>query len=295
MLNRRDFLGHSLLFLSGCTVAQTTKPVLTNQVNRPSRLRFAVTDISGTDELEQDFGPFRQTLEAVLELPVEFFPVDNFLDAAPALLANELDFAMAGPSEYLLLKARANAVPIAGVTRPDYSSVFVTRADSGIVTLSDLKDKKIAMWKEGATAGHIVPTKMLLDAGLQPGAYEVLMLGKDGVDAMLDGQTDAWVTSRTRYKKVIIRELERENDVTIVAESELLPPDIFVANPNLGEGFLDELRTKLTTNKEILIQALYESEANQKYKESDLVLVEDSDYQALRDSYYAIGQGSAIE
>ena len=110
--------------MGGCTVAQTTNSASTSQVDRPRRLRFAVTDISGADELEQDFGPFRQALETVLELPVEFFPVENFLDAAPAFLANELDFAMAGPSEYLLLKARADAVPIAGVTRPDYYTVF---------------------------------------------------------------------------------------------------------------------------------------------------------------------------
>lgn len=295
MLNRRAFLGYSFLFLGGCTVAQTPNAISTSQINRPSRLRFAVTDISGTDELEQDFGPFRQALETALGLPVEFFPVENFLDAVPALLANELDFAMAGPSEYLLLKARANAVPIVGVTRPDYSSVVVTRVDSDVATLTDLKDKKIAMWSEGATAGHIIPTKMLLDAGLQQDAYETLMLGNDGVTAMLGGKVDAWITSRTRYKKIIIKELGREDEVKIVAESELLPPDIFVASPNLGDEFLNELRTKLTENKEMLIPALYESGANQKYKESDLILVNDSDYQTLRDSYYAIGQGSAIE
>ncbi|MBX2865959.1 MAG: phosphate/phosphite/phosphonate ABC transporter substrate-binding protein [Leptolyngbyaceae cyanobacterium MAG.088] len=294
MLNRRIFLSYSLLFLGGCATAQTTTAVSTSQGNRPSRLRFAVTDISDADELEQDFGPFRQTLEAVLELPVEFFPVANFVDAAPALLANELDFAMAGPSEYLLLKARANAVPIAGVTRSDYYSVFVTLADSDIATLADLKGKKIAMWSEGATAGHIVPTKMLLDAGLQADAYEAPMLGKDSVEALFNGQVDAWVTSHTRYKKTLT-ELGRKDDVKIIAKSEHLPPDIFVASPSLGESFLEELKSKLTTRKDTLIPALYESGANQKFKGSDMILVDDSNYQTLRDTYYAIGYGSAIE
>ncbi|MEO1621318.1 MAG: phosphate/phosphite/phosphonate ABC transporter substrate-binding protein [Cyanobacteria bacterium J06632_3] len=295
MLNRRAFLGYASLFLGGCAVAQTTGSVSTSQPDRPSKLRFAVTDISGTEELEQDFGPFRQALETVLGLPVEFFPVATFIDAVPALLANELDFAMAGPSEYLLLKARANAVPIAGVTRPDYYSVVVTRADSDIETLTDLKGRTVAMWSEGATAGHIVPTKMLLDAGLQKEDYEAQMLGGDGVDAMLSGQVDAWVTSRSRFKKIIIGDLEQEADVKIIAESELLPPDIFVASPNLSDDFVTELRTKLTENTDILIPALYESGANQKYKASEMIVVNDSDYQALRDSYYAIGQGSAIE
>ena len=294
MLNRRAFVGYSLLFLGGCTAAQTTSPISISQTNRPSRLRFAVTDISGADDLDKEFGPFRQALETVLALPVEFFPVESFLDAAPALLANELEFAMAGPSEYLLLKARANAVPIAGVTRSDYYTVFVTLADSDIAALADLKDKKIAMWAEGATAGHIVPTKMLLDAGLPLDTYETLMIREEGLNALLNGQADVWVTSHTRYNKMLTA-LGRKDDVKIVAESEQLPPDIFVANPNLGAGFLEELSAKLIDNKDILIPALYESGANQKFKESDMVLVDDSNYQALRDSYYAIGQGSTIE
>ena len=146
----------------------------------------------------------------------------------------------------------------------------------------------------GATASHIVPTKMLLDMGLQPDTYEALMLGEDGVNALRNGQVDVWVSSRTRYKRNFT-ELGREDEVKIVAESELLPPDIFVANPSLGDDFLNELKSKLIANKDTLIPALYESGANQKFKESDMILVDDSDYQALYDSYYAIGQGSAIE
>ena len=129
MVNRRTFLSYSLLFLGGCTVAQTSSSAPSSTANKPSRLRFAVTDIAGTDELEQAFGPFRQALETTLALPVDFFPVETFLDAVPALLANELDFAMAGPSEYLLLKARANAVPIVGITRPEYYTMLLARSD----------------------------------------------------------------------------------------------------------------------------------------------------------------------
>ena len=37
-----------------------------------------------------------------------------------------------GPSEYLVLKARANALPVIAVTRPDYYTVFLVRADSEV-------------------------------------------------------------------------------------------------------------------------------------------------------------------
>ena len=63
----------------------------------------------------------------------------------------------------------------------------------------------------------------------------------------------------------------------------------------IGDAFIEELRSQILKNQDILFTALIASEANQKYKESEIILAQDTDYQDLRDSYYAIGQGSAIE
>ena len=295
MFKRRAFLTYSALFLGSCAFAQTATSERSIQVNRPEKLRFAVTDLSGPDELEQDFGMFRQTLEEVLDLPVEFYPVENYSAAAPALLANELEFAMAGPSEYLLLRARSNAIPIVGVTRSSYYSMMMTRMDSGIDTLADLNGKKIAMRTEGSTAGHIVPMKLLLDADVNPGDYEILMLNREGFEALRTGQVDAWADSHARYVEYVKEPGLDGTEIQVIATSEILPPDVFVANPSLGDDFIEELRSHILSHKEILMSALLASEANQKYRDSEMVSVKDADYQVLRDSYYAIGQGSAIE
>lgn len=296
MLKRRTFLGYSLLFLGGCTFARTATPESGAATNRLETLRFAVTDLSGADKLEQDFGAFRLALADVLKMPIDFYPVENYLAAAPALLANELDFAMAGPSEYLLLRARSNAVPIVGVTRSNYYSMIMTRVDSGINSLADLKGKKIAMRTEGSTAGHIVPMKLLLDAGLSPqGDYEVQMLNRDGCEALRTGQVDAWADSHDRYVEYVKEPGLEGSEIKVLAKSDDLPPDVFVVNPSLGTDFIESLRSQILANQDVLMAALSASEANQKYKESDLVSVEDTTYQSLRDSYYAIGQASAIE
>lgn len=286
---------YGLFFLGGCAFAQTATVQSNATVDRPERLRFAVTDLSGAGELEQDFGAFRQSLEDVLGMPIEFFPVENYSAAAPALLANELDFAMAGPSEYLLLRARANAVPIVGLTRPDYSSMVMTRVDSGIETLADLRGKTIAMRTEGSTAGHIVPMKMLMDAGLLPQQdYEVLMLNRDAFEALETGQVDAWADSSGRYLE-FVQELGTDESIEVIARSDNLPPDVLVANPSLGDEFIEEVRKHILDHQDQLVTALLASEANQKYRQSEWIAVQDDDYQSLRDSYYAIGQGSAIE
>jgi phosphonate transport system substrate-binding protein len=294
MLKRRHFLTYSLLFLGSCAFSRLDSGP-SQRLDRPDLIRFAVTDLKGASTLEQDFGTFRQALEQVLQIPVQFFPVENYLAAAPALLANELDFAMAGPSEYLVLRARANAVPVIGVTRPNYYSVVMTRIDSGLNTLGELQGTTIAMRKEGSTAGHIVPMKLLLDAGVAPGNYDVIMLNRDGAEALRTGAVDAWTDSHDRYVEYIKEPGLEGTEIQVIATSEDLPPDIFVVNPSLGQDFIIFLQSQILQHQDVLMSALLASEANQKYKNSELVAVQDGDYQLLRDSYYAIGQGSAIE
>lgn len=295
MLKRRTFLAYNLLFLSGCTLAKTTTYQAEATVDWPQQLRFAVTDISGLEELKQDFESFRQALEVLLEIPVEFYPVENYSAAAPALLANELDIAFAGPSEYLILRARANAIPVIGVTRPSYHALVMTRIGSGIDTLADLQGKKIAMRTEGSTAGHIMPMKLLLDAGVKVNDYEILMLDREGFKALRTGQVDAWTDSYSRYVEFVKTPGLEDTEIQVIATSDNLPPDVFVINPSLGERFINEFQTRFLAHKDVLKSALIASEANQKYAKSELVVTQDADYQTLRDSYYAIGQGSTIE
>lgn len=99
MLKRRTFLNYGFLFLGGCTFAKTVAPSSIAKTHRLEKLRSTVTDLSGLDELERDFGAFRQVLEEVLTTPIVFHPVENYSAAAPALLANVLDFALAGSIE----------------------------------------------------------------------------------------------------------------------------------------------------------------------------------------------------
>mgnify|MGYP001796202207 CR=1 FL=1 len=294
-LKRRAFLGYGTLALASCSVVQPLRSSSPSEAIRPDRLRFAVTDLSGLGALQQDFGAFREALADRLALPVEFFPVENYSAAAPAMLANELDFVMAGPSEYLLLRARAEAIPLVGVTRSDYYTLFMTQAGSDIRSLADLKGKHIAMRTEGSTAGHIVPMKMLLDAGLSPDDYTVQMLNREGVEALRTGAVEAWTDSFSRYIELVKEPGLEGTEIEVLAKSEPLPPDLFLVNPSLGEAFIAELRSQMLNNATDLLAALSASEANAKYLESDMIAVQDADYKALRDAYYAIGQGSAIE
>ena len=141
-MKRRNFLWYSLLFVAGCT-AGTNSP--TGGGSSAEALRLAVTDVQGQEDLERDYGPFRLALEEALERPVEFFPVDSYTEAVPALQLGLVDLVLTGPSEYVLIRTRTNAVPLTAITRPNYHAAIAVSSKSDIKSLAELKGKTIAL------------------------------------------------------------------------------------------------------------------------------------------------------
>ncbi len=296
-MKRRNLLWYSLLFTAGCTtgVNSTTNNSEPMTITAPKNLKFAVTDVIGIKDLQQDYGLFRVTLEEILNIKVEFFPVENTTAAAPALLSREVDIVFAGPSEYLILNSRAKAIPIIAIERTNYHSIIVVRADSPIKSLAQLKGKTIAMRKIGSTSGHLAPTKLLIDAGLDPTTdFKIVMLDDKGVQALKKGEVDAWATASDRYKNILESEGLSEKDFSTILKGPLLPNDVFVASNQLASSFIVDMRSRMMNHQDKLIQSLVTAKANQKYKGGKLVLANDADYNMIREVYQKIGQGNFL-
>jgi len=296
-MKRRHFVGFSLLFVASCstTVNQSNRSFSNLVVSEPETFEFAVTDVKGAEDLQQNYQTFRTVLGEVLEKKIELFPVDNYIAAAVALQSGQLKLALTGPSEYVIMRARTNAVPIMAITRPDYHSIIAVPANSEIKSASQLKGKTIAMWEVGSTSGHLGPTKILLEAGLNPQSeFKISMLGKKGLQALKKGEVDALAIGYTRYKDLLNSDGLPEREFRLIATGQPLPNDLFVASSNLSTAVVEKMRARLVKNQNKLIEALLVGKVNAKYKGAKLVPANDSDYNMIREVYQAIGQGNVL-
>ncbi|HBE52657.1 MAG TPA: phosphonate ABC transporter substrate-binding protein, partial [Cyanobacteria bacterium UBA11369] len=223
-MRRRNLLLYSLLFIAGCT-SVTNIPTVT----QPKKLRFTVTDALGMEELQRDYGALQAALKEILQTEIELVPVESYTAAASALQSDQLDFVLTGPSEYVVMRARTNAVPVIGITRPNYRTVICVSANSKIKSLADLKGKKIALWKIGSTSGYLGPTKLLIDAGLNPQSdLKILMLGSKGLPSLQKGEVDAWGGSAVKYEQFLQEQGLSQSTLPVIAKGPLLPKDLFV-------------------------------------------------------------------
>ncbi|GAB1544549.1 phosphate/phosphite/phosphonate ABC transporter substrate-binding protein [Scytonema sp. NUACC21] len=296
-MKRRNFIWYSLLFSSGCTVASNANSISEESIdNLPKQLKFTVTDVKGLEELQRDYETFRTVLEDILNIKIDFFPVENFVAAAPALQLGHVDIVLSGPSEYVILNARSKAVPIVAITRPKYYSVIAVRADSGIKSVSQLKGKKIAMRAKAGTAGHIYPTKLLLDAGLDPKSdVTVLFLEDKGLEALEKGDVDALARSFSGYEKILRDAGVSTTAFPVIASGPNLPSDVFVASSQLTTAFIKQIGNLMLKHQDKLLQAILESPANEQFQGSKMMAATDADYDMIREVYKAIGEGDFIK
>jgi sulfonate transport system substrate-binding protein len=107
------------------------------------------------------------------------------------LSAGSIDFGSTAGSAALVSKINGNPIKSIYVySRPEWTAL-VTRKDSTIAKVSDLKGKRVAVTR--GTDPHIFLVRALLDAGLtEKDITPVLLQHPDGKTALIRGDVDAW-------------------------------------------------------------------------------------------------------
>jgi sulfonate transport system substrate-binding protein len=107
------------------------------------------------------------------------------------LSAGSIDFGSTAGSAALVSKINGNPIKSIYVySRPEWTAL-VTRKDSTIAKVSDLKGKRVAVTR--GTDPHIFLVRALLDTGLsEKDITPVLLQHPDGKTALIRGDVDAW-------------------------------------------------------------------------------------------------------
>jgi phosphonate transport system substrate-binding protein len=255
-------------------------------------IRFADTQVEALEELSRRFEPFAAELERALGREIEFYSVPDRNAAATALEFNDVDLVLAGAAEYVVLNAVADAQPIVALTRDEYYSVIAVHADSDIEELDDLQGRSVAIGSVGSGTRHIAPMRILVeDGGFDPESdLDVVYLDDAWREAFIAGEVEA-IGLGSRHLEPVVEELGEEN-VRTIFEGPNMGHDAFMVDADLGEDCADEIRQALLANEDALLEAIWDTADdtdNDKYLESALREVDDSDYDTMREAFLAIG------
>ena len=191
-------------FVSGIAVAAFSAGV--------SAQTFKITTIPEEVATEQvrKLGPITKYLESKLGMKVEFIPVNDYPAAVEALVNKNVDMVWFGGFTHVQANVRSGGKIIPIVQREEdtkFQSVFITKTDSGIKTLADLKGKQVSFGSASSTSGHLMPRSFLLAAGIDPdkdfkrtaysGAHDAT------IASVVSGKVDAAALDITVWNKFV--------------------------------------------------------------------------------------------
>lgn len=287
----------SLLTAAGvaCAALAGALNLAATPVAAAQTVSFAVTDVEGLEQLQRDWTPLRDKLQALTGYEIEFFAVSSRTAAVEALAAERLDFVLTGPAEYVVMNKLTGAYPIVGFGRPDYFSGVIVLANSGITSVQDLKGKRIAFGDVGSTSSHLAPSQLLADYGLDPRSDMEAIHTSEPIqwEALKRGDVDA---VGMNYMSDYIALRDQDSDLPpgafrVVARGPDLPNDVLMAGPHVDEEIVEMMRAAFIENSRALVEAVVAPGGdNAKYEGMAFVPeVKDSDYDYVRRAYSAIG------
>jgi phosphonate transport system substrate-binding protein len=253
-------------------------------------IRLAVTDVEGMEQLQREYGGFVEELEKATGFDVEFTPVNNRTAAVEAMRAEQVDFVLTGPAEYVVFAKLTDAKPVVGWHRPDYFAQVVVMAEGDIKTMADLKGKKVAFGEIGSTSQQLGPAQVLADAGLKYSTdYTAEIIKRNvAVEAMIRGDVQAVGMNLTHLRSV--REKFPGQKFAVVGRGPDLPNDILIAASYVKPETVEAVKKAFLEKGDVLMNGVLKGEDTKKYEGGYFVAsVNDKDYDMVRLMYATIG------
>ncbi|MCH8499456.1 MAG: PhnD/SsuA/transferrin family substrate-binding protein [Marinobacter sp.] len=255
----------------------------------PSTLRFADTGIEGMEEMVRTYGQFQQQLTDILGIDVRFFPVSDRTATVNALQFSQVDMILAGPSEYAIMRARQNVKKMIGIERAHYGTAFVVHADSGIYSLEDLRGKRVALKDPGSTTGHIIPTLMMTQAGLNVDRdLRALLLDGARFEALINRDVHAMGSGVRDVDR--LKQRDPNGQYRVIAESDTMPRDIFVARGGISDGCVAYVSERMMAHADELMDSILGPGERKKYIGSRFVNdLTEEEYDLITEAYALVG------
>ena len=279
----------SLVALTGCERSSSSSKVL----------RVGFVPAENAQQVIQNAQPIVDILQKRLSMEVQPFVATDYTGVIEALRGNKLDIAFLTPASYVLAKSEANVKVVLKSERkgsPFYYAAIITRADSGIKKLEDLRGKTFAFGDPLSTSANVFPRKMLREHGIDPVRDFKQILNSGGHDAtvlaVLNGKVDAGATyanSPDNNDTAWMRYLKNPDDVKkirAIAFSEPIPADNLVINANLDERTAKKI-------EEIFIELSHDAQGKKMlrdlYQIDGFVTATDKDYDSVRQAFAIAG------
>ncbi len=260
----------------------------------PEVLRVSAIPDENPQELLRIYAPFTEYLSKELGMPVKFVPVIDYAATVEGLAAKKLDLVWYGGFTSVQAVRRTEGKATRLVMREGdavFKSVFVTRPDTGITKLIDLKGKTFSFGSVSSTSGHLMPRYFLLKNGINPdrdftqkpafsGAHDATALWVEG------GKVDAGALNFLVWEKLVQTGKVDTNKVKVFWTTPPYVDYVWTARSELDPSLRDRIAAAFLKLK-------YDNPAHKKlldlHRTEGYIPAKDEDWKGIEEAAKAAG------
>jgi len=187
-------------------------------------------------------------------IPVQFTVLSRYGNLVESFTSEKMDGAFFGSFTGALAIQKIGVVPLARPVNPDNTSTYkgylFVRKNSGIMTVADMKGKKMAFVEKATTAGYVFPLAWLRENGIASldGFFsEYYFTGSHdaAVYAVLNKKADIGAAKHSIYDRVRKEEPRVDRELIILAVSPEVPSNGLCVRKDLDEAIKAKLKSAL--------------------------------------------------
>jgi len=190
----------SLVALLAIATAEASSWKLSYELEEADTLTFGILPYKDPKQVRSELEPLAGYLSKQLARPVSVLVASSYQNLARLVDSGRISVAWFSRTSYDLLLAKqhrpwailCHALPL---NERGYRGLVITRADSGIADLGQLRGKSFAYVDRHSGTGFMAPNQILRDRGITPLSFfgTIVFTGSHGASAkgVLEGRFDA--------------------------------------------------------------------------------------------------------
>jgi phosphate/phosphite/phosphonate ABC transporter binding protein len=204
-------------------------------------LKFGFTPVLSEAEMKEEFQPLMDYLTKSTGIEVTLYIAKSYGDLRDQMEAGKVDIGSFSPFAYVDAMT-GGKIRIIAQSILDYSAFYkgliITRKDSGITGLADLKGKRFAFVDPKSASGYVYPRAMLIEKGFDPDKFFKETVFSGGHDKVILAVLEEKVEAGAIYDGALAiakgKGLKTE-DLTTITSTDPIPHDAIVVRSEIDD------------------------------------------------------------
>jgi phosphonate transport system substrate-binding protein len=247
-----------MLIFSGCTFSANTEKKEIPQKQSKSvetetkTIKIGIVPSVSPVVLMEQSQPLMDYLSEKLNTPVELVLFDKYEELIRALENKETELVIAGSLTAYEALSETGAIPLA---RPEknkistYRGVIFVRKNTGIKSLSEMKNRSFAYVNKETSAGYIFPRAEIKKLGKDPDEFFSSIVFGEKHDLTINKVLDGGAVKNTVYYKTANDNPRIKEETAVIMESKDYPDRTFLARRDFDSLTAKKIKTILMTMK----------------------------------------------